>query len=398
MLFFSVIPPKGGIHAFQQANRNLLGMDTSLRWYDKIEVNKNSLMIFPAKLTVNLSAIRANFCLLRARHAKQNIAAVVKANAYGLGVAAVSAAIWDEGGREFFVATLEEAVELRGVLPQAKIYVFQGIFSGEEAEFTKHRLIPVLNSLEQVEKYGRGGEIVIHIDTGMTRLGLCETDLSRLPSFHKSQSILIISHLACANNPEHPKNIEQLTRLRKALALFPSAKVSFANSSGLFLSEGFHFDLGRPGCALYGINPTDGQNPMQQVATLCAPILQIRELDRAETVGYSATYAAQKGSRIAVVGMGYADGYFRHLSNQGFVYIAGYKSPVLGRVSMDMVAVDVSKIHEAQLSPETRAEFINAEQTVDDVANQANTIGYEVFTRIGQRVKREYVNSVTKSS
>lgn len=339
-------------------------------------------------LAVDLSAIRANYQLLKNRHARHAVAAVVKANAYGLGVEAVSKALEEEGCREFFVATLAEGIELRGILPEAGISVFSGPFAGEEKEYAAHRLTPVLNTPNQVERYAGKGAAIIHVDTGITRLGLSETELQNVRQRIPNHPVLM-SHLACSGDPAHPKNAEQLIRFKKALALFPGAKASFCNSAGLFLPPEFHFDLGRPGCALYGINPTPGKNPMQQVATLSAPILQIRTLDRDETVGYGATAPAKKGSRIAIVALGYADGYFRLLSNKGSAFIGGRKVPIIGRVSMDMIALDISAIPE--VTPDMRAEFINAEQTVDDVAKQCGTIGYEIFTRIGERVKRIYI-------
>jgi len=350
-------------------------------------------------LDVNLSAIAANYRLLKARHAKGTLAAVVKADAYGLGMSAVAARLWDEGCRDFFVATLAEGVSLRAVLPEANIGVFNGLLAGEEKEFQRHTLMPVLNDLGQVERFqGSGFRIqdsgIIHVDTGMTRLGLSIVDLKKI-SFrilNPESRILLMSHLACASDPAHPKNAEQLTRFREALKYFPGAKASLANSSGIFLSPDFHFDLARPGCALYGINPTKGENPMQPVATLSAPILQIRTLDHDEAIGYDATYAAPKGSRIAVIGIGYADGWMRALSNKGSAYIAGYKVPVIGIISMDMLALDVTNIPEAKLTSDVRAEFINAQHTVDDVARDCNTIGYEIFTRIGNRVARNYID------
>lgn len=346
-------------------------------------------------LDVDLSALAANYQLLKKRHAGGDIAAVVKADAYGLGVEAVSRTLWQEGCRDFFVATLDEAIELRGFLAQAGIAVFNGIFPGEEKDYQEHQLTPVLSSLEQVERWRNVASLssaILHVDTGMTRLGLTHSDAEKLAaSLPNSGFALIMSHLACANEPEHPKNAEQLARFKAALQLFPGNKASFANSSGLFLSPEFHFDVGRPGCALYGITPVLDKNPMRHVATLSAPLLQIRELDRDETVGYGSTYQAKKGSRIAIAGMGYADGLLRTLSNQGFACIAGQRVPFAGRVSMDMIALDVSSIPEKRLNDKLRAEFINAEYTVSDVAAAAGTIGYEIFTRLGKRALRRYL-------
>jgi len=348
-----------------------------------------------ATLEISLPAIRANYRLLKNRHAKKSIAAVVKANAYGLGVEAVSKALWEEGCKEFFVATLEEALELREILPDAQIGVFNGLLKNEEKDYAQHRLTPILNTVEQAIKWQVASNkepAIIHVDTGMTRLGLSEADVKKIlhSPLATHHSLLLMSHLACAGEPDHPKNTEQLKRFKQALALFPKAEASLCNSSGLFLPAEFHFDLGRPGCALYGINPTNSKNPMQQVAVLSAPILQIRALEHDEDVGYGATHAAKKGSRLAVIALGYADGWLRLLSNKGFAYVAGYKVPIVGRISMDMLILDISQIPESKLTLGVRAEFINKEQTVDDVAAACGTIGYEIFTRIGERVKRVY--------
>lgn len=357
------------------------------------------MTLYSATLEVDLAALAANYQLLRKKHKAHNIAAVVKANGYGLGVKEVSKALWKEGCRSFCVATLEEGVDLRKILPKASITVFNGFDTRQKKIFAKCNLTPVLNTLEQVEHFAKGSGFriqdsrIIHIDTGMTRLGLSADDLKNLPPriLNPESRILLMSHLACADEPTHPKNAEQLKRFRAAAKLFPNAKLSLANSAGLFLSPDFHFHLARPGCALYGINPVHGApNRMQPVVRLSAPFLQLRTLAQEETVGYEALYKAPKGSRIAIVGLGYADGYMGSLSNKGTAYVAGHKVPVVGRVSMDMLALDVTIVPEAKLTAGTRAEFINREHTVDDVAREAGTIGYEIFTRLGARVKRVY--------
>jgi alanine racemase len=345
-------------------------------------------------LDVNLSALADNYRLLKSLHAQHHIATVVKANAYGLGAEAISRVFWQEGCHDFFVATLEEGIELRQYLAQASIGVFQGAFPGEEKEFQHYGLTPVLNTLEQIERWQKIASLssaILHVDTGMTRLGLTHTELGKLVAKHpKLNFALVMSHLACANDPTNAKNQEQLDRFKMALKILPGCKTSLANSSGLFLSDEFHFDTGRPGCALYGITPVETKNPMRAVATLSAPLLAIRTLDRDETVGYGSTYSAKKGARIAIVMLGYADGILRTLSNKGFAFIGGQKVPFAGRVSMDMIALDVSTLPENKLPLTATAEFINEKQTVNDVANLADTIGYEIFTRLGERVKRVY--------
>lgn len=341
-----------------------------------------------ATLEVNLSALKANYRLLKQKHAAHVISAVVKANAYGLGVAGVSKTLWEEGCRDFFVATLDEAIELRAILPEANIGVFNGMFAGEEKEYAAHALLPVINTLEQLNRVSRL-PYIIHVDTGITRLGLSASDMASVTQW-PAGCVLVMSHLASSYDSSHPKNAEQLARFKEALNYFPGIKTSLSNSSGIFLPPEYHFDMGRPGCALYGINPANSAHGIVSVTTLSAPILQLRVLDRDEAVGYGSTYAAKKGSRIAIAGLGYSDGYFRSLGNGGHAYIEGYKVPLAGRVSMDMIAVDVSSVPEAVVKDTSRIEFINDKQTVGDIAAQCNTIGYEVLTRIGRRVQRLY--------
>lgn len=347
------------------------------------------------KLTVHLDILAANYQLLKARHAKHMLSAVVKADAYGLGVKAVAARLWQEGCRVFFVATLDEAVQLRKLMPDARIGVFNGLLAGEEKLFLRHRVAPVLNDLSQVERWMNhapvDAPVMLHVDTGMTRLGLSYTELERVVRTYptlRSSLAYVLSHLACANVPEHPKNAEQLARFREMMRLLPDVKASFANSSGLFLPAEYHFDLGRPGCALYGISPIEGANPMQQVVTLSAPVLQLRRLEHDEAVGYGATAKLYKGNKLLLVALGYADGWPRNLSNTGFATVAGQRVPIVGRVSMDMTALDVSTLSDGELASVSEAEFINAQQTVDDVAHASGTIGYEILTGLGARVAR----------
>lgn len=351
-----------------------------------------------ATIEVDLDAVRSNYHLLQQWHARQAVSSVVKADAYGLGMEEVSRALWLEGCRIFFVAHLAEGVLLRSILPEAGIGVFSGLLPNEAPDYLHHRLVPVLNTPGQVEYWeaaAQGKAVgILHVDTGMNRLGLSQTELlhivSRHPMLVGQQIQYVMSHLACANEPGNPRNALQLARFHEALKLLPGVQASLANSAGLFLSSEYHFDLARPGCALYGINPANGRNPMKPVARLSSPILQLRTLEQDDMVGYGATYKAKKGSRIAITALGYADGWLRTLSNKGFAYVEGHKVPMAGRVSMDMVALDVTKVPEALITPQSRAEFINKEYTVDDVAAAADTIGYEVFTRLGNRVQRLY--------
>lgn len=355
-------------------------------------------------LEVNLSAIVQNWQLLRHTHTQHHMAAVVKANAYGLGVGPVAAALADAGCTHFFVATLAEAIELRKLLTSQFIYVFAGVQQDEERHFLDYNLIPVLNDWHQLERWEKAvanteaAASALHVDTGMNRLGFTMDDVEKLAlqpeRLKKAQVRLLMSHLACGSEPSHSLNAEQSQRFRRVRQLLPGIAASLANSAGVFLGSEFHHDLGRPGCALYGINPSDERpNPMQQVVTLTAPVLQIRTVTaEMEPVGYSATVMVPRGTRIATVGIGYADGLHRILSGtQVGGYLQGHYAPLLGRVSMDLIMLDVTRLPADICHPGARVEIIGPHQTVDTMASFAQTIGYEVLTSISPRVTRKYV-------
>ncbi len=344
-------------------------------------------------LEINLSAIIRNYELLRGKGGKA-CAAVIKANAYGLGVRSIAPALYASGCRRFFVATLEEGSELREVFSsngqQADIFVFHGVRSGQVKDFLAYNLMPVINDPAQLQCWQDAGKYALHIDTGMCRLGFTAQDLENLRQATGNLQ-LVISHLACANEPDNPKNGEQLSRFRQALRHFPGVPASFANSSGVFLGGDYHFDLLRPGCALYGISPnTSLPNPVENVVTLSAPVLQYRHIGEDQTVGYGASWTVKKGSVLGTVEIGYADGFFRNLKNHISGLAAGIPVPVVGRISMDMVSVDLTAVPSHLRDEKLRIVFINREQPVDVVAKAAGTIGYEVFTRLGARVKRIY--------
>ena len=345
------------------------------------------MMNFPT-LEVNLNNIVSNYNYLRSK-GNRNCAAVVKANAYGLGVKQVAQKLFANNCTEFFVATLAEGIELREILPVANIFVFHGVREDEVTEFKHHSLIPVLNDFRQIEIWNEAGKYALHFDTGMCRLGLGFLDIDKLENSPNLQ--LIMSHLACANEPEHHKNSEQLALFKQIRQNFPTIQASFANSSGIFLGEDYHFDLLRPGCSLYGISPNNSlPNPMQNVVTLSAPVLQYRQIEKDQTVGYGATVTVKKGSILATVEIGYADGFLRTLGNKINGYVGNIPTLVIGRVSMDMVSVDVTNVPEYLLNKNLRIEFINDIQPVDIIAESAQTISYEIFTRIGARVRRVY--------
>ena len=361
-----------------------------------------------AKLTIDLQAIADNYRRLRDRVAPAECAAVVKADAYGLGLSHVAPALAAIGAKTFFVADLGEGIALRALLPGARIGVFNGLLPGTEADYLEHGVLPVLNHLGEIDSWSTVARACsqalpafIHIDTGINRLGLGPDELDLLAGsptrLNGIQVAAWISHFACADEADNPMTEAQRVRFATALARLPTAPGSLANSSGLFRGPSMHFDLVRPGCALYGINPVPEQtNPMRPVVRLEAPILQVRRVDSPMTVGYGATHAIRRKGRIATISAGYADGFLRSLSNRGRVSIADRSVPIVGRVSMDLITVDVSDLPEDAPRPGDRAELIGPSQPVDAVAETAGTIGYEILTALGHRYTRVYLDGRTE--
>ncbi|HYG85178.1 MAG TPA: alanine racemase [Azospirillum sp.] len=356
-----------------------------------------------AVLTVDLDAVVANWRMLRDRVAPGRCAAVVKADAYGLGAAGVAPALRAAGCKTFVVAQLEEAIALRAMVPDAEILSLGGLPAGGEADFAEHRILPVLNHLGEVDAWAafgraRGAALpaVVHIDTGMNRLGLDSNELDRLAEEPGRLSgidlRLWMTHLACAE-ADTPMNAQQLGRFRMALARLPAAPASLANSSGIFLGSAYHFDLARPGCALYGVNPTPSvASPMRPTVRLDARILQVRDVDSPMTVGYGATHRVAGRGKIATIAVGYADGYLRSLSGRGAVFVGGVPAPVIGRISMDLTTVDVTGLPEGAAVPGALVELIGPNRPVDVVAEQGGTIGYEILTSLGSRYHRIYLD------
>ncbi len=350
-----------------------------------------------AILEIDLDAVAANWRLLRDKLESRNCAAVVKADAYGLGVAPVAQTLWDAGARTFFVALVDEGLALRQLLPGAEILVLNGAPRECEADLRAAGLVPVLNTLGDVEawKDTGGGPACLHVDTGMNRLGLphyeAETLLEEPDRLDGIDVVLLMSHLACADDPHSHMNEDQLSAFREWVHGFHRPRTSFANSSGLFLGPGYHFDLGRPGISIYGGNPhPESPNPMAQVVRLRAKILQVRDVDTPETVGYGATYAAREKTKIATLPVGYADGYLRSLSNSGGVFIGDVRLPIVGRVSMDLTTVDISNVSETLAHPGAMVDVIGPMNPIDDVARAAGTISYEILTGLGRRYQRVY--------
>ena len=364
-------------------------------------------------LEIDLAGVVANWRLLSRRVAPAGCAAVVKADAYGLGAAAVARALVAAGCRRFFVATLDEGLSLRAALPAGietndiEIAVFNGPPPGSAAEFAAHGLVPVLNAPGQIAEWdrfaaGRADKLpaMLHVDTGMARLGLTAREFEQMADGLRRPGAIcwraVISHLACADQPEHPLNAEQRARFvaaRRRLAHLPA---SLAASSGIFLGRDFHFDLVRPGAALYGVNPQPGMpNPMRQIVRLNARILQIRDVDAGQPVGYGAAHVMSAAGRLATVAVGYADGWLRSMSHRGSGGIGGARVPLLGRVSMDLAVFDVSAVDPSAARPGCLIELLGEEYGVDAAAADCGTIGYEMLTALGRRYHRVYRGAPT---
>jgi alanine racemase len=358
-----------------------------------------------AILHIDLAAVQANYRSLAAQpHGA--CAAVVKADAYGLGLARVVPALARAGATTFFTALLGEAIGVRHglatVSPAPAVYVLNGLAAGPAADFLAHDVSPVLNSLGEIAAWaaaaraaGRALPAAIHIDTGMSRLGLPAPEVDSLaaePDRLAGIDVrLIMSHLACADAPDHPLNGEQLAAFAAARARLPAAPASLANSSGIFLGPRYHFDLVRPGAALYGVNPTPRlPNPMRQVVRLQGKILQVREIDAPRTVGYGAAYRAAGPMRVATVAVGYADGFLRSASNRGSARIGRQRVSLIGRVSMDLSTFDVTEVAPEAAHPGALVDLIGPDLGVDAVAESAGTIGYEILTALGRRYHRVY--------
>ncbi len=363
-------------------------------------------------VTVDLGAIQRNWqSLRRTLGSDTECGAVIKANAYGLGAGPVSRVLYAGGCRSYFVATVDEGITARRHLEaSAEIYVLGGFRPGGEIDCVTHRLIPVLFTLEQMHCWRsvssrNQAPCAIKIDTGMTRLGL---DVEMFYHLCQERQLLLechptlfMSHLACADDSSHPQNMSQLQCFQRAAklirSLIPGIRLSLANSSGICLGTDWHFDLVRPGAAIYGVNPQPGKaNIVEHVVQLHLPIIQVRDIRPGASVGYGATYKVARPSRLAVVMGGYADGIHRTLGNRRLGLLAGIQVPVAGRISMDSTSFDITEVPSEQVPEEGRGsiQLLGDQLTVDDVGAAGGTLGYEVLTSLGDRYQHRYINSV----
>lgn len=364
----------------------------------------------PLRLTVDLSAMADNWRDMAKRSGKARTAAVVKADAYGLGIEDAGQTFYRAGARDFFVATVSEGVTLRPYVPQARIFVLSGVWPGQEADVLGSDLVPVLASEEQLTHWTAvtaqvgAHPCALQVDTGFNRLGLpvedalyLADDPTRPASF---DPVLVLSHLACGDTPTSPMNRVQLESFQRVAAAYEGIESSLAASSGIFLGPEYHFDLTRPGIALYGGEAVNGApNPMRPVATAEARIVMIREAGEGQTVSYGGTYRLKRASRLAIAAVGYADGYQRSLSGSGiplremgyggaYGFVNGHKVPVAGRVTMDLTIFDVTDVPANAVRAGDYIELFGPNVPLDEVARAAGTIGYEILTSTGLRYER----------
>ncbi|MDP5208381.1 alanine racemase [Microbulbifer sp. 2205BS26-8] len=360
-------------------------------------------------LSINLQSIADNYQDLVTRVAGgARCGAVVKADAYGLGMSHVAPTLYRQGCRDFFVATQAEGESLRDALgDDVPIVILTGVRAGAELECARAGLMPTLFTLEQLRHWvgtcaraGLEAPCAVKVDSGMTRLGLSAEEFEHLLRDRELLRLadirILLSHLACADEPQHAQNIQQLRSFKEAgqrlRTLCPNIQLSLANSSGIFLGKDYHFDIVRPGSALYGINPVPGiPNPMRSTVTLSLPIVQKRHLSQEQSVGYGATQRMAAGSWLAVARGGYADGIMRAQGGRGHGWACGRKLPIVGRISMDSTTFDISALSAKERESLQSIEILNQDLTVDEVAQYADTIGYEVLTSLGHRYFRRYI-------
>ncbi len=355
-------------------------------------------------LEIDLKSINHNYRKIKKKVSKNCVvAATVKANAYGLGVKKVSQSLIKEKCRDFFVATLMEGVELRSYNKSVNIYILNGLDSGKCSIYKKYKLIPVLNSIKQIREYEsyqskikESMYAIIHFDTGMSRLGLDENETKELTD-NKSNIIkrtnirYIMSHLACGDNSKNVKNNEQLKAFREISKSFKNIKMTIANSAGVLLGKKYHFDMVRPGISIYGGNAQKNKKTsFRNVIKLTARFIQIREIKKGSTVGYGATYKAKQNMIIGTISLGYADGLNRLFSNNMKCYYKKKKINLIGRISMDLVTLDLSKFQKKDIQINNRVEIINDQNNINKICENIGTIPYEILTNLGHRYSRKY--------
>ena len=356
-------------------------------------------------LEVNLKNLRSNYSKIRKKVSKKTIvAATVKANGYGLGSHEVVKSLIKEKCNVFFVATLDEAISLRKKFKQIEIQVLNGFCSKRGKDYDKYNIIPIINSLQQlkdVENYSKKSnrmDISIHFDTGMSRLGLDKTETESLlgnrEKFIKYSNLkMIMSHLACGDEPKNKKNLTQLNSFKKICLHFPKVIKSLSNSAGIMLGRNYDFDLVRPGISLYGGHCQKDQKSSiyKNVITLKSKIIQKRTIYKGDTVGYGGTFKAKNRMLIGTLPLGYADGFFRSFSNKGGFYLFGKKVPIIGRISMDLTTIDLTSLRNKDFNKDVFVEVISNKNNINHLSKIISTISYEILTSLGKRYQRRYI-------
>jgi alanine racemase len=348
-----------------------------------------------AVLNVDLNCIIENYQTLASQSTKADCSAVVKANAYGLGMDHIASALYHNSKcTTFFVANIVEAIELRALLKDAVIYVFNGLFEDQIDLYLDHDIRPILNDLLQVALWNdHTAPCALHFDTGINRLGFSENETEQFLNTKSDLNIsLILSHLSSSDQPDDPANKNQLQKFKKIVAAMPNIPASLCNSAGIFLGEDYHFDLLRPGIILYGGNPRTLPLPdgIKSTFQIKGKILQIRELKTGMSVGYNGIWTSKKPSRIALINIGYADGYLKLNNNIGKAHLNGEIVPVIGKVSMDMIAIDITGPNFDKICPNDEIELIGSNITLE-MASEVSTLGhYELLTGIGHRFHKNY--------
>jgi alanine racemase len=354
-------------------------------------------------IEINTKAIAQNFKTLQGMLTHGLCAAVLKADAYGFGLKEIAPLLHQEGCQNFFVAHLDEALLLRKILKDSQIYVLSGLLPQTSDLFIEHSLIPVLNDfgmllewVEHAHKLGKNLPAVLHFDTGMRRSGFDHADLNHLfenKTLLKDLNIhFVMSHLVSSHDSQDPLNLQQKDLFDALRLHFPNVQASLADTGGIYLGPKYHYDIARPGKGLFGLySPPSGTHALRPCLKLFGRILQVRTAQQGESVGYGATHILQRHSKLATIGIGFADGYDRRLSNTGYMLIQGLKAPVVGRISMDYTVIDVTDIPESLCYVGGWAELVNETLTLDTLAHSIGTISRELSTGFGQRLSRQYV-------
>ncbi len=356
-------------------------------------------------LDVKINSIVNNYKKIQNEVSKNcEVAATVKADAYGLGIMPIAKSLIKSKCNVFFVATLTEGIQLRNINKRISIYVLNGLNNNNAKIFFTNKIIPVVNDLSQLKKAEsfslknkKALKIALHFDTGMSRLGLDGNQtkflLNNKESLIKNTNVvLVMSHLACADDRKNSKNIKQLKRFREISQCFPKIKLSLSNSAGILLGKKYNFDLVRPGISLYGGNCSlDKNNGYNHVISLKAKIIQVRQIKKGDTIGYGSTYKAKKRMIVGTIPIGYADGFNRLFSNQAKLYYKNKKVSILGRVSMDLITIDLTKFKKIEISDRDYVELINSRNNIDYLSRIIKTIPYEILTSLGNRYQRRYI-------